>query len=66
MAKLRRSNRKIEKPGSVGCSGIFLLLVANLQFVGELFAQFCCFVQNFVAFHCYLAVVMFNLKRRGS
>ncbi|XP_020629982.1 neural cell adhesion molecule 2-like isoform X2 [Orbicella faveolata] len=32
MAKVR-SNRKIEKPGSVGCSGIFLLLVANFQVV---------------------------------
>ena len=36
----KRSNRKIEKPDSVGCSGIFLLLVANFQFVGELFGTF--------------------------
>jgi len=28
MAKFR-SIGKIEKPGSVGCSGVFLLLVAN-------------------------------------
>lgn len=50
MAKLG-SNRKIKKLGSVGCIGIFILLVANIQFVGEsteLFMQFCCFVQSFV------------------
>ena len=29
------SNRKDNKPASVGFSGIFLLLVANCQFVGE-------------------------------
>jgi len=36
MAKLI-SNRKIGKPGSFRCSVIFLLLVANFQFVGELY-----------------------------
>jgi len=36
MAKFR-SIGKIEKPGYVGCSGVFLLLVANFQVVGELF-----------------------------
>ena len=35
MAKFR-SIGKIEKPGYVGCSGVFLLLVANFQVVGEL------------------------------
>ena len=29
------SIRKYKKPGSVGYSGIFLVLFANIQFVGE-------------------------------
>ena len=49
MAKFT-SNRKFQKPGSAGCSGIILLLLVKFQFVGE-FTQFCCLISHRTVLH---------------